>query len=103
MDYRILGRTGVKVSPLTLGTDNFSDNPNNMTLTAAQLAILWVKEQPGVTAPLIGVRSMEQFEPLPAVKKMSLEDGLRAGCGRPATSWCRPAAPWRTFTTPRTG
>ena len=80
MDYRILGRTGVKVSPLALGTDNFSDNPNNMTLTAAQLAILWVKEQPGVTAPLIGVRSMEQFEPLLAVKDMSLDDGLRAAC-----------------------
>ena len=23
MDYRLLGRTGVKVSPLCLGTDNF--------------------------------------------------------------------------------
>jgi aryl-alcohol dehydrogenase-like predicted oxidoreductase len=102
MDDRILGRTRVKVSPLALGTDNFSDNPNN-TLTAAQPATLWVKEQLGVTAPLIGVRSMEQFEPLLAVMDMSLEDGLRAGCGRPATSWCRPAAPWRTFTTPRTG
>jgi aryl-alcohol dehydrogenase-like predicted oxidoreductase len=102
MDDRILERTGVKVSPMALGTDNFSANPNN-TLTAAQPAILWVNEQPGDTAPLIGVRSMEQFEPLLAVIDMSLEDGLRAGCGRPATSWCRPAAPWRTFTTPRTG
>ena len=24
MDYRILGRTGVKVAPLGLGTDNFA-------------------------------------------------------------------------------
>jgi aryl-alcohol dehydrogenase-like predicted oxidoreductase len=102
MDEWILGRTRVKVSPLALGTVNISANPNN-TLTAAQPAILWVNEQPGVTAPLIGVRSMEQFEPLLAVMGMSLEDGLRTGCGRPATSWCRPAAPWRTFTTPRTG
>jgi proline racemase len=49
-----------------------------------QLAILWVKQQPGVTAPLIGVRSMEQFEPLLAVKDMGLDDGLRAACGRAA-------------------
>jgi aryl-alcohol dehydrogenase-like predicted oxidoreductase len=49
-------------------------------LTAAQLAILWVKDQPGITAPLIGVRSMEQFEPLLAVKDMSLDEGLRAAC-----------------------
>ena len=25
MDYRILGRTGVKVAPLCLGTDNFGN------------------------------------------------------------------------------
>jgi aryl-alcohol dehydrogenase-like predicted oxidoreductase len=29
MDYRTLGRTGVKVSALAMGTDNFSDTPNN--------------------------------------------------------------------------
>ena len=49
-------------------------------LTAAQLAVLWVKDQPGITAPLIGVRSIEQFEPLLAVKDMSLDEGLRAAC-----------------------
>jgi aryl-alcohol dehydrogenase-like predicted oxidoreductase len=49
-------------------------------LTAAQLAVLWVKDQPGITAPLIGVRSMAQFEPLLAVKDMSLDEGLRAAC-----------------------
>ena len=32
MDYRTLGRTGVKVSALAMGTDNFSDTPNNMHL-----------------------------------------------------------------------
>ena len=25
MDYRILGRTGIQVAPLALGTDNFMD------------------------------------------------------------------------------
>jgi aryl-alcohol dehydrogenase-like predicted oxidoreductase len=31
MDYRTLGRTGVKVSALAMGTDNFSDTPNKPT------------------------------------------------------------------------
>jgi aryl-alcohol dehydrogenase-like predicted oxidoreductase len=59
---------------------HFSALAKQAGLTAAQLAILWVKDQPGITAPLIGVRSMEQFEPLLAVKEMSLDDGLRAAC-----------------------
>lgn len=58
----------------------FSALAKQAGLTAAQLAILWVKDQPGVTAPLIGVRSMEQFEPLLAVMDMSLDDGLRSAC-----------------------
>ena len=58
----------------------FSALAEQAGLTAAQLAVLWVKDQPGITAPLIGVRSMEQFEPLLAVKDMSLDEDLRAAC-----------------------
>jgi aryl-alcohol dehydrogenase-like predicted oxidoreductase len=58
----------------------FSSLAEQAGLTAAQLAVLWVKDQPGITAPLIGVRSIEQFEPLLAVKDMSLDEGLRAAC-----------------------
>jgi aryl-alcohol dehydrogenase-like predicted oxidoreductase len=45
-------------------------------LSAAQLAYLWVKDQPGVTAPIIGPRTMEQFEIALAMmeKKLSVED-----------------------------
>lgn len=31
-------------------------------LTTAQLALLWVKDQPGVTAPIIGPRTMAHLE-----------------------------------------
>jgi aryl-alcohol dehydrogenase-like predicted oxidoreductase len=47
---------------------------------AEQAGLTAVKDQPGITAPLIGVRSIEQFEPLLAVKDMSLDEGLRAAC-----------------------
>lgn len=49
-------------------------------MSAAQLAILWNKDQPGITAPLVGPRSVEQLEHLLPVIEMSLSDELRAAC-----------------------
>jgi aryl-alcohol dehydrogenase-like predicted oxidoreductase len=46
----------------------------------AQLAVLWVKEQPGVTAPIIGPKTMAQLEHLLPVLEMTLPDDLRAPC-----------------------
>lgn len=51
-------------------------------LSAAQLATLWVKDQPGITAPLIGPRTLEQLEHLLPVLEMTLSDELRAACDR---------------------
>ena len=36
-------------------------------LSAAQVALLWVRDAPGVTAPLLGARTAEQIRPLLAV------------------------------------
>ena len=41
-------------------------------LSAAQLALLWVKDQPGVTAPIIGPRTMAHLESFLPVMEMSL-------------------------------
>lgn len=49
-------------------------------VSPARLAVLWVKEQPGVVAPLIGPRTCEQLEHLLPVAEMTLSDGLRAAC-----------------------
>ena len=49
-------------------------------LTPAQLAILWAKDQPGITAPLIGPRTLEHLEPLLPVLDMELSDDVRAAC-----------------------
>jgi aryl-alcohol dehydrogenase-like predicted oxidoreductase len=43
-------------------------------LTAAQLAMLWIKDQPGVTAPIIGPRTMEHLEQMLPLLEMTLSD-----------------------------
>ena len=58
----------------------FSSLADEAGLSAAQLAILWVKDQPGIAAPLIGPRTVAQLESLLPVKDMTLEPSLRAAC-----------------------
>jgi aryl-alcohol dehydrogenase-like predicted oxidoreductase len=43
-------------------------------LTAAQLALLWLKDQPGVTAPVIGPRTLQHLEDALPVMEMHLAD-----------------------------
>lgn len=45
-----------------------------------QLAVLWVKDQPGITAPIIGPRTVSQLEAMLPVLEMSLSDELREAC-----------------------
>jgi aryl-alcohol dehydrogenase-like predicted oxidoreductase len=47
-------------------------------LTAAQLSLLWCKEQPGVTAPVIGPRTLAHLEDAIPVLEMSLSDEDRS-------------------------
>ena len=49
-------------------------------MSAAQLATLWVKDQPGVTAPLVGPRTLEQLEHALPVLEMTLSAELAAAC-----------------------
>jgi aryl-alcohol dehydrogenase-like predicted oxidoreductase len=43
-------------------------------ITAAQFALLWIKDQPGVTAPIIGPRTMEHLEGFLPVADMTLQE-----------------------------
>jgi aryl-alcohol dehydrogenase-like predicted oxidoreductase len=45
-----------------------------------QLAVLWVKDQPGMTAPIIGPRTVAQLEDLLPVGDMRLDDDVRQVC-----------------------
>jgi len=49
-------------------------------ISPAQLAVLWVKDQPGITAPLIGPRTLVQLEHFLPVMEMQLDDQTRAAC-----------------------
>lgn len=49
-------------------------------LSPAQLAVLWNKEQPGVTAPIVGPRTAEQLEEVLPVLEMSLAEEVREAC-----------------------
>jgi aryl-alcohol dehydrogenase-like predicted oxidoreductase len=46
-------------------------------MTASQLALLWCKDQPGVTAPIIGPRSMAHLEDALAILDKTLDDADR--------------------------
>jgi aryl-alcohol dehydrogenase-like predicted oxidoreductase len=43
-------------------------------LTAAQLALLWCKDQPGVTAPITGPRTLAHLQEALPVLEMTLAD-----------------------------
>lgn len=58
----------------------FSDLAHAAGLSPAQLAVLWAKDQPGITAPIIGPRTLAHLEHLLPVLEMSLPDDVRAAC-----------------------
>jgi 1-deoxyxylulose-5-phosphate synthase len=49
-------------------------------ISAAQLAVLWVKDQPGITAPLIGPRTLEQLNHFLPILEMTLDESVRQAC-----------------------
>jgi aryl-alcohol dehydrogenase-like predicted oxidoreductase len=46
-------------------------------LTPAQASLLWVKDQPGVTAPIIGPRTKDQLAEMLQVASLRADDALR--------------------------
>ena len=51
-------------------------------MTAGQLALLWVKDQPGITAPIVGPRTSQQLFEMLKVVDLRADDGLRAAFDR---------------------
>ncbi len=49
-------------------------------LTPGQLALLWCKDQPGITSPVIGPRTMAQLQDLLPVLDLVLTEEQRAAC-----------------------
>lgn len=59
---------------------NFSKMAQQFGKTAGQMAVLWCKDQPGITSPIIGPRTVEQLEGLIPVLEMSLTAEERQAC-----------------------
>jgi aryl-alcohol dehydrogenase-like predicted oxidoreductase len=51
-------------------------------LTPGQFALLWCKDQPAITAPVVGPRTLEHLRDLLPVLEMSLTDEQRTACDR---------------------
>ena len=65
----------------------------------AHLALLWVKDQPGITAPLCGPRTNAQLRDLLPVMEMNMPDDVRQACDQLVPPGCAVAdflnsAPW---------
>lgn len=58
----------------------FAKIARRVGLSAAQLAVVWVKEQPDITAPLIGPKTMDQLAEFLPVMETGLDDETRAAC-----------------------
>jgi aryl-alcohol dehydrogenase-like predicted oxidoreductase len=58
----------------------FTKIARRIDISPAQLAMLWSKDQPGITAPLMGPRTLEQLEEILPVAEMTLDDETRAAC-----------------------
>jgi aryl-alcohol dehydrogenase-like predicted oxidoreductase len=69
---RRVSRRGVRVGA------RVAEMARQRGLTAGQLALLWVKDQPGVTAPIVGPRTPAQLAEMLAVAEMHADDELRA-------------------------
>jgi len=86
--------------------NKFVELAQSFGISPAQLAVLWVKDQPGITAPLIGPRTLEQLEHLLPVVQMNLDEVLRAACDElvppgsavanfhNSAGWMRMQIPW---------
>jgi aryl-alcohol dehydrogenase-like predicted oxidoreductase len=51
-------------------------------MSGAEFALLWVKEQPGITAPVFGPRTVAQLEQILPVLERRLPDELRAAADK---------------------
>jgi len=69
-----ISRRGIEIG------QKFNKISENIGIPAAQLALLWCKDQPGITAPLIGVRTKTHLEVLLPVLDMTLDNDIRKAC-----------------------
>jgi aryl-alcohol dehydrogenase-like predicted oxidoreductase len=60
--------------------DRFVTLAREAGIPPIQLAVLWVKDQPGITAPIIGPRTLDHLDDYLPVSDMQLPDDVRQAC-----------------------
>lgn len=85
-DSRATLRGGIyaeRVTPQAVNTGlEFVDLAEKSGFNAAQLALLWVKDQPGITAAIIGPRTTDQLMHFLPVLNMNLPESVRIACNK---------------------
>jgi aryl-alcohol dehydrogenase-like predicted oxidoreductase len=72
-----------RVSPRGISAgEQFSALAKTFQKTPGQLALLWCKDQPGITAPIVGPRTLEQLQEFFPILEMSLSAAERAACDK---------------------
>lgn len=83
-DSRVSLRGGIYAERVTArGVEvgnQFAELARQQGYDPAQLALLWVKDQPGITAPILGPRTVAQLQQLLPVAEMTLPAALRQQC-----------------------
>ncbi len=83
-DSRASLRGGIyadRVTPAAIATGlKFVALAGSLGLSPAQAALTWVKDQPGITAPLIGPRTLEQLEHFLPVMEMKASPEFCKAC-----------------------
>jgi aryl-alcohol dehydrogenase-like predicted oxidoreductase len=70
-----------RVTPRAVTVGNqFVELARTYGCSPAQLGLLWVKDQPGIVAPITGPRTIEQLESALPVLEMKLPDAIRTAC-----------------------
>jgi aryl-alcohol dehydrogenase-like predicted oxidoreductase len=70
-----------RVSPRGIAAgEKFAELARQVGKTPGQLGLLWCKDQPGVTAPIVGPRTLEQLQDVLPVLEMTLSAEEQAAC-----------------------
>jgi aryl-alcohol dehydrogenase-like predicted oxidoreductase len=81
-DSRAVVRGGIYEERVTTvgvqAAARFAEIARGRGISPAQLALLWVKDQPGVVAPIVGVRTLAHLQEALPVLEMTLTDEERA-------------------------
>jgi aryl-alcohol dehydrogenase-like predicted oxidoreductase len=73
--------SGQRVSPRGVEAgEKFTALAREHGKTPGQLAFVWCKDQPGITAPIVGPRTLEQLQELFPALEMTLSEAERVAC-----------------------